>query len=252
MKDFSFNGKVFLGNRLSNGKPGKLRWVDDASTLGIQLTTDKEERQESWSGQRLTSVTIPKAKKARFTLVLNAATAANLALALQTEAQAVTTGSVTGEALPPGLVAGDVVMLDHPRISALTLTDAAKPTPAALVLGTHYRIESAPGGLIEILNPATLVQPFSAAYTHAAYVNLAMFKLNNVERYGVLDGINTVDDERVRVTVYRMKFDPVSDLSLITDSLGNLNLAGDILFDATNFQNANLGGFARVQLPEEV
>lgn len=250
MKDFSFNGKVFLGERLSTGKPGKLRWVDDASTLGIQLTTDKEERQESWSGQRLTSVTIPKAKKARFTLVLNALTAANLALAVQSEAQAVVTGSVSGEELPPGLAAGDTVMLDHPRISDLALTDSGG-TPVTLDLGTHYRIESPAGGLVEILDPAALVQPFSAAYTHDAYVNLAMFKLNNVERYGVLDGINTVDDERVRVMVYRMKFDPVSDLALITDSLGNLNLAGDILFDAVNFQNANLGGFARVQLPEE-
>jgi hypothetical protein len=250
MKDFSFNGKFFLGQRLSNGKPGKMRWVDDASTLGIQLTVDKEERQESWSGQRLTSVTIPKAKKARFTLVLNAMTAENLALAVQSEAQAIATGSVSGEALPAALAAGDIVMLDHPRISALALTDAATPTPAPLVLNTHYRIESPAAGLVEILDPGALVQPFSAAYTHDAYINLAMFKLNNVERYGVLDGINTVDDERVRVTVYRMKFDPVSDLALITDSLGNLNLAGDILFDAVNFQNANLGGFARVQLPE--
>ena len=251
MKDFSFNGKFFLGERRSNGKPGKMRWTDDASTLNIQLTVDKEERQESWSGQRLTSVTIPKAKKARFTLALNAMSAANLALAVQSEAQAIATGSVTGEPLPAALVAGDIVLLDHPRISAVALTDSATPTPAALVLGTNYRIESPAGGLIEILDPGALVQPFSAAYTHDAYVNLAMFKLANVERYGMLDGINTVDDERVRVDVYRMKFDPVSDLALITDSLGNLNLSGDILFDAVNFQNANLGGFARVALPED-
>jgi len=250
MKDFSFQGKVHLGERLSSGKPGRMRWVDDASTLNIGLTADKEERSESWSGQRLTSVVLPKAKKANFTLVVNAATAANLALALQSEAVAVATGSVTGEVLPTGLVAGDMIALDHPRISALALTDSAG-TPATLDEDTHYRIDSPAGGMIEILDPASLVQPFKAAYTHAAYTNLAMFKVPSVERYGILDGINTVDDERVRVLVYRMQFDPVSELALITDGLGNLNLTGSILFDAVNFRDANLGGFASVQLPEE-
>ena len=251
MKDFSFQGKVHLGARLPSGKPGRMRWVDDASTLNIQLTTDKEERQESWSGQRLTSVSIPKAKKASFTLVLNAANSQNLALAVQSEANTIATGSVTGELLPEGLVAGDFIALDHPRISALAITDSTPVTPLPVVLDTNYRIDSPMGGMIEILDPGALVQPFKAAYTHAAYVNLAMFKLAQIERYGILDGINTVDDERVRVMIYRMQFDPVSDLGLITDSLGNLNLSGSILFDATNFRDANLGGFARVQLPED-
>lgn len=251
MKDFSFQGKVHLGARLPNGKPGRMRWVDDASNLTIQLTTDKEERQESWSGQRLTSVSIPKAKKASFTLVLNAASSQNLALAVQSEASTIATGSITGEVLPLALVANDMIALDHPRISALAITDSTAGTPLALALDTNYRIDSPKGGMLEILDPGAFVQPFKAAYTHDAYVNLAMFKLAQVERYGIMDGINTVDDERVRVMIYRMQFDPVSDLGLITDSLGNLNLSGSILFDSTNFRDANLGGFARVQLPED-
>ncbi|MCY1412477.1 hypothetical protein D9M71_278870 [compost metagenome] len=250
MKDFSFQGKFHLGRRLATGKPGALQWVDDASELSIALSMDQEERQESWSGQRLTSVILPKAKKATFVLTLNAASSENLALALQAQLTKVPTGSVTGELLPPDLVAGDLIALDHPRMSALTLTDS-KPTPTPLALGTHYQIESAAASMIKLLDPAALVQPFKAAYTHDAYHNLAAFKIGRPERYGILDGINTVDDERVRVLIYRMSFDPVENLALITDGLGNLKLKGSILLDQINFPKANLGGFAAVQKAED-
>lgn len=251
MKDFSFQGKVFLGMRLPNGKPGALRWVDDASQLSVALQTETSERNESWSGNRLTSVRLPKAKKATFTLVINSFNAENIALALQGESAAITGSTVTGETLPLGLVAGNVVALDHPRISALVMTDS-NGTPATLTAGTHYRVESSEGGLVEILNPASFTQPLKAAYTYAGYVNLKAFTVSNVERYLVLDGINTVDNERLRVKIYRMSFDPVSDLGLITDDLGNISLTGSILFDSVNYLSANLGGFLSAQLPSEV
>jgi hypothetical protein len=252
MKDFSFQGKVHIGLRQANGKPGALRWVDDASQFSIALQTETSERQESWSGNRLTSVRIPKAKKATFTLVINAANAQNMALALQGTATAVAGSTVTGEVLPLGLVAGDLVALDYPRISALTLSDSTPVTPLVPTLNTHYTIDSADGGIIKIVNPAGFVQPLKAAYTYGAHVNLSAFTIASIERYLILDGINTVDNERIRLRAYRCAFDPVSDLGLITDDLGNISLSGSILFDSVNYANANLGGFCSVQLPSEV
>jgi hypothetical protein len=251
MKDFSFQGKVYLGLRGSNGKPLALAWVDDASQLQVKLTNDIEERQESYSGNRLPSVRMPKAKKAEFSLTLNAFSKMNLATALSSTPVDVATGSVTGEVFPSGLAVGDVVALDHRDISALAVTDS-NATPATLTLGTNYSLESGPGGLVKLLNLGAYTQPFKGAYTYADSVRLPMFTAGQIERYLLLDGINTVSNERVRVRLYRCSFDPVPQLDLITDALSSLQLGGGVLYDSTNAADANLGGFGRIEMPKEV
>lgn len=251
MKDFSFNGKVYLGLRdAATGKPLALRWVDDASQLQVKLTTDTEERQESHSGNRLTSVRLTKAKKADFSLTLNAFSKKNLALGLQSNPVDVTLGTVTGEVLPDALVAGDVVALDHRDVSSVVITDS-NATPATLVLGTDYSEESLPGGLIRIISLGAYTQPFKAAYSYAASVTVPMFNAAQPERFILLDGINTVTGERARVSLFRAVFDPASQLDLITDSLSSLALSGSVLYDSVNAASANLGGFGRIELPPE-
>lgn len=249
MRDFSFQGKVYIGSRLSSGKSGGMRWVDDASELTLSLETETTERQESYSGQRLTSVRLQKAKKASFTLVLNSASAENLALALQGTVTDKAGASVTNEVLPT-LAVGEIAQLDYPRISSLVITDSTG-SPVTATLGTHYSIESALGGLIKILSLSGLVQPLKAAYTYAAHKLLTMFTSGVQEKYIIMDGINTVDNERVRIRIYRAQFDPISELGMIQDDLGNLNFTGSILYDDTNAADANLGGFASCQLPDE-
>jgi hypothetical protein len=253
MKDFSFQGKVYLGMRGADGKPQALRWVDDSSQLQVKLSTDTEERQESYSGNRLTSVRLQKAKKAEFTLVLNAFSKQNLALGLYGSALDVATGTATAEAFPTGLAVGDVVALDHRDVSTVVITDSTA-TPKTLVEGTDYSIESAPGGLVKLLalgSPA-YTQPFKAAYSYAASVRLPMFTAGIPERYLVFDGINTVDNSRVRVRLYRAVFDPADTLDMITDALSSLSLKGSVLFDSVNVADANLGGFGRIELPGDV
>ena len=153
-------------------------------------------------------------------------------------------GSVTGEVLPSGLVAGDRIKLDHPFVSALAITDSAG-TPATLA-PANYNLESPNAGLIELLDPGALVQPFKAAYTYAGRQSFTMFTAAPPERYILLDGINTETNEPVIVTLYRCKFDPVSDLAFINDEYGNFALTGSVLYDVVNAANANLGGFGRI------
>lgn len=252
MKDFSFQGKVYLGQRGTDGKPQALRWVDDASQLQIQLSTDTEERQESWSGKRLTSVRLTKSTKADFTLTLNAFSVANLALALGATKQDVASGSATAEAFPDSLAVGDIIALDHRDVSDVVISDSTSGTPATLTEGTDYKVESAEGGLIKLLNLGSYTQPFTAAYSYAATARLPLFTAGaSSERYILLDGINTVDQTRARVRLYRGAFDPASQLDLITDSLSSLEMKGSVLFDSVNAEDANLGGFGRIELPGE-
>jgi hypothetical protein len=255
MKDFSFQGKVYLGTRQSNGKPGALQWVDDASVLQIKLAADVSTRQESYSGNRLPSARLSKSKSATLTLTLSAFLANNLALGLYGQSSDVAGGSITSgqDLMPAGLQVGDVVALKYGNVSAFTLKDSASGSPASLDLGTDYEIESAAGGLIKLLNVTGFTQPFDPAYTYADGTNLAMFTQPAPERYLLLDGVNTVegDSSPVRVELYRVVFDPISTLDLISDDFGTLELTGSVLYDSTNAADANLGGFGKLLLPAE-
>lgn len=253
MKDFSFQGKVYLGERdTATGKPKALRWVDNASTLQLSLSEDTDKPRESHTGHKMVTSVIGKGQDGTFTLTLTAFSAQNLALALSGTVTDIVTGTVTAEAFPADLVVGDIIALDHRDVSDLVITDSTG-TPVQLVEGTDYSIESAAGGLVKMLAVDTYTQPFKGAYSYAAATKIAAFTNPRPERYLLLDGINIADPAwpHVRVQAYRCSFDPVSNLDLIQDGQGNLELKGTLLYDAVNAATSSNGGYFNVELPDE-
>lgn len=251
MKDFSFQGKVHLGARLAGGKPGALSWVGDAPTCEVSLNTDSETRKESYSGKRLTSAYLQKGTDVSIKLTLNWATADNLVLGLYGTSLAVTSGTVTAEALPSGLAVGNIVALEHGGISAVVVKDSAG-TPATLAANTDYRIDSANGGTLEILNLGSYVQPFKVDYSYTASADVTMFTSDPPERYLLLDGINTVDNSPRRLRLYRVRFNPLATLPLINDGFGQIELSGAVLYDSEAAADASLGGFGKLEQPTAV
>lgn len=250
IQDYSFQGKVYLGERDANGNPQSLVWVGDASVAQVALATDVSERQESFSGNRLTSARLQKSKKATFNLTLNYFSPQNLALALYGNQISVATGTVTAESFPATLAQGDFVALEHRDVSALVITDSAASTPKTLVEGTDYTLDSAPAGIVKIIgDPSGFTQPLKAAYTYAAAVNVPLFVTGIPERYLVLDGINTLDNSRVKARLYRCVFDPAKQLDLISADLASFELSGSVLYDALHASDSNMGGFGRIELP---
>ena len=248
MKDFSFQGKVYLGARLAGGKPGAMRWVGDAPICSIAMSTESETRRESYSGNRMPSATLNLGNSAELTLTLNYAEADNLALGLYGNVATVVGATVTEEALPADLADDDVVILENGNVSDVVLTDSTG-TPVVLVEGTHYEVESAAGGVIRLLDVSSLTQPILADYTYGGSVDVAMFTATPPERYLMLDGINTIDGSRVRVRLYRVKFNPASELPLINEGFGQLELTGTVLFDSDSALDSALGGFGKIELP---
>lgn len=248
MRDYSLQGKVLLGASLPGGKPGALRWVDDAAVLNIALSTNEETRQESWSGNKRTTATLSGPTEATFNLTLHHMSRENLALALYGETRTVAAGSITGESFPP-VADGDLVALDRGGISNVQITDS-NATPATLTEDTHFRVDDVEGGVLEMLDTSTFTQPFLADYEHMASDDVTMFTAAPPIRYLLFSGLNRVDEyrnERVRARLYKMKFNPVSQLDLINESFGSLELSGTLLFEPTAALDDAFGGYGRME-----
>ena len=249
MRDFSFQGRIYLGTRLPNGQPDKLTWVGDQSSCELTLNTENADRTETYSGQRLQSARLRTSTTVELSLVLRYFNAYNVQLGLYATPNNVVAASVAGEALPAGIVAGDrVALAKGVNVSSLVVTQQGG---GAVTLGTHYRADAAGGSVLEFLDVAGLTQPLQAAYSHAAFTDLPLFTAQSPERYFYLDGVNTLDGSRIQAHLYRVQFNPAEGLAFINEEFGELSLSGTALFDPTAAADPLLGGFGKLRIPTE-
>ena len=67
------------------------------------------------------------------------------------------------------------------------------------------------------------------------------------ERYLRLEGINTAQgNAKVLVELYRVAFDPLKEISFISDEYNKFELEGSLLADTTKPYDAVLGQFGRI------
>jgi hypothetical protein len=245
MAYFSGQGRVYIANRDSNGNPLALRWLGNVPELKVSLNVETIEHTESYSGQRLTDLSLIKKKDGEFTCAIEDFSIENLELTLYGQTSSVTAGTVTNEALPTGVVAGGIYLLANQFVSSVVVKDSAA-SPATLTAGTHYKVH-AEQGAIEFLNVAGFTQPFKVDYSYGAAMRLAMFKSAKPEVWLRFDGLNTADgNKRVIVDLYRVVLNPTKDLSLIGDELQKFELSGKVLADTTKSDTGPLGLFGRV------
>jgi hypothetical protein len=245
MAYFSGQGRVYIATRDSNGNPQALRWLGNVPELKVSLNVETIEHKESYSGQRLTDLSLIKGKDGEFSCAIEDFSIENLELTLYGQTSSVTAGTVTNEALPTGAVVGGIYLLANQFVSAVVVKDSAA-TPATLTAGTHYKVH-AEQGAIEILNVGTFTQPFKVDYSYGAAKRLAMFKTAQPEVWLRFDGLNTADsNKRVIVDLYRVVLNPSKDFSLIGEELQKFDLSGRVLADVTKSDTGPLGIFGRV------
>lgn len=243
----SLQGSFYAATRnTTTGQPGKRTWLGNASEASLKLSVDKSDKTESFSGTRGLYGSLIKAKSAELELTLDEFILESLGIALHCTPVAVTAGTVTGEAFPTGLVAGDEVQLDKRFVSSVVLQDSAG-VPVT-VDTADFSVSSAPG-FVKIIDPSGYTQPFVADYSYAAASNLALFSSTTPpERWISFDGINTVTGKKIVLDLFRVQFDPVDDFGLINDDWGGLKLKGSCLLDPINLLDSNMGGYGRLTL----
>jgi hypothetical protein len=247
---FSYQGKVALGIRNSNGSRGAARWAGSASVCELDMTEDQDELQESFSGQRGLYATLPTKKTVKVKLTLSELNDDNAALALGGQKVSVDAGTVTGEPIPAGK-AGEMWALDFAKVSSVDLVGGAGGT-TPLVLDTDYSLDLTMGVGTWLTDQATAA---SGDYEYAAHSIITALSGSRPEFYVLFNGINTVDgtNSRFRGEVYRVTFPPASTLALIQSSFGTLELEGTALVDAVRQPDPNFGPYARAILidPDE-
>lgn len=242
----SFQGRVYLGERNVNGEPINVRTPGNVADLSLSLKTDVIEHYESQTGQRAVDLRLVKQKSATVALTIEEFTKENLALALYGNHETGTGGSVTNEAIGGAApVVGDRYFLAHPKVSALSIVDSAG-TPATLTLGTHYTADT-DFGAIQFLDTTGLTAPYKASYAFGDVSEIGIFTQPLPERYLRLEGLNTAQgNAKVLVELYRVAFDPLKELALISTEYNKFDLEGSLLADSTKPYDAVLGQFGRI------
>ena len=240
--NFSGQGIVYAAERLSTGKPGRLQDLGNCTSFKLDLKTDVMKVSESRSGNRLPYARIGKGNESEVALTITDFLLDNLGLGLYGTKITKAAGTVTGEVLPTGLVAGDRIQLANPKVSSVVLKDSAA-TPATLTAATHYNADLDPGH-ISIVDVGSFTQPFKADYSYASSKKLGAFAASPSEKMLILEGVNTADNwRRVRITVFRVVLDPITGLDLINDDLAKLELKGSALYDPLRATSDPLGQF---------
>jgi hypothetical protein len=246
----SFQGRVYLGKRDSNGNPIEVRSPGNVAELKLSLKTDVLEHYESQSGQRSLDHRMIKSKSATINLSIEEFTKENLALALYGTHVATASGTVTDEPIAINAggavpVVGDRYFLAHPKVSTLILKDSTG-TPATLTLGTHYTADT-DFGAIQFLDTTGLTAPYKASYAFGDVSEIGIFTQPLPERYLRLEGLNTAQgNAKVLVELYRVAFDPLKELALISTEYNKFDLEGSLLADSTKPYDAVLGTFGRI------
>lgn len=228
---YSGQGSLYVAERdATTGKPKGFLPIGNVPELTIDIEVSKYEHKESESGNRLLDLTLVKEKKGKFKFKLENLSLDNLAMGLYGEKAVVATGNVAAETIKA--YKGKRVPLAHPDVSAVVVKDATDVT--TYVLNTDYTVD-AKNGVITILTGSAIVEAVDlhVAYTYAGYTNMEAFTAAaSPERYLRFEGLNTVDNSRVIIDMYRAQFDPLTNYGLINEELGAVDMAGALLADA--------------------
>jgi len=242
----SFQGRVYLGKRDPLGNPIEVRSPGNVADLKLSLKTEEQEHFESQSSQRSLDHRMIKSKSATVSMSVEEFTKENLALALYGTAVASTGGTVTNEPIGGAVpMVGDRYFLAHPKVTTLVVKDSAA-TPTVLTLGTQYTVDT-DFGAVQFLDTTGLTAPFKASYAFGDVSEIGIFTQPLPERYLRLEGLNTAQSNaRVLVELYRVAFDPLKELALISNDYNKFDLEGSLLADSSKPYDAVLGQFGRI------
>lgn len=240
MTDKSFIGKgVVYKDGIDIGNVSKL-------TLGVEQDKITLPNYRTGGGgnynsvDRITSVTVA--------MTLHDFSAENLAAALFGASSAVTSATVTDESISaPASLTGDPLVETAAVIdTAASVTVTSDPVGTTYTDGTDYTVTAA-GIKILASGSISASEPLLISYTKKAVDVVEGITTSGVEVALTFVGLNEAQSNApVVVNIHRVKFSAASEVSLIGDEFGALELTGEALADTT-ITGAGLSQYAKIQ-----
>lgn len=241
---YSGQGVVMVGDRnATSGKPEGLLPVGNVSDLKISIGTTVIEHKESQTGQRGIDLRLTTETKCTLSMTMENFIAANLATALRGASTAVTGATITGEAVSSKR--GMVAPLAHMKVSAVTVKEGATTLTAYTNDTTtwDYKLNADAGSIL--LNDgsgigvagltggtAGAVVSLTVDYTYATQNQIDALTLGTQEKFLRFEGLNTADTNApVVIEVFKFSVDPLKELSMISDTVQQFVLEGNVLAD---------------------
>lgn len=133
----------------------------------------------------------------------------------------------------------------HRAITSLVIEDSST-VPQTLTLDTHYSLDAV-SGRIEFLDVESFTLPLVADYSHQDPAHVSMLTAAQEEYFVSFENINKANsNDPGSVELYRVRFDPASNIDFLSDELQVLELQGTVLADPdVDSSDTVLGQFGR-------
>lgn len=271
---YSGQGSLYAAQRNAAGQALGFIPLGNVPALEIAVEVSKFDHKEAESGQRAIDLTLIQEKKGTFTMTMESLNPTNLAMAFWGSNQTIAAGSIT-DLVVIARVSATVTALRIPIENAVTgvtyagvsnvvVGDNTTPT-VTYEFGTtptaagslNGWVDEANGTLI-IFDTATQTSKGAAAnivegqdlyldFDNAASEVIHAFTDTSQERWLRFEGLNTVDDTRVIIDIFKANLDPLAGYGLINEELAAVEITGSVLYDANQlgtskfFRQVNAG-----------
>lgn len=178
-------------------------------------------------------------------------TASILAKYLFGTSAAVAGGSITAEAFPTGIVAGDITPFPNDRTHLSTFTSIVDSagSPATLVNLTDYEVDEK-AGVVKWQGGSfgTYTQPFKLNGTEAAGTGVGLIMQRVIHQWLRVKTYNLADSDAVVVVdLYKCDIEPANEWQLINDGsdVNKYVIPFEMLKDTTKSSSATFGQYGR-------
>lgn len=241
-KYYSGQGALLIAERdATTGKPKGYSHVGNVPDLKISISVSVTEHKESTTGQRAVDKRITTETKVNVSATLESLNKENLAKALRGTAAAVVAGSAVDE--PVTAYLGKTSALAHVKVSTVVVKSTDE-TPVTYEAGKNYTVNPEAGS-INILTTAEQTaagaavniedaEELEVSYSYAAQETVEAMTEAAKDYCLRFEGMNTeLDNKAVVVEVFKFSADPLKELSLIGDGIGQMTLEGSAQADLT-------------------
>lgn len=241
----SLQGATHLARTLP-GQAKILRELGNQTQLKLSIESEKMEKYETKTGKRQKVFEMTKTRGVNIEMVLDEQKREDIALAFQAAMNSTQAEAITDAAINGTLKVGDKIKLDGFNLTDVVLKDSTSGAAVTAVAGQHYAVDLK-YGTVEILDLGGLTQPLIATYQTGETETTVLFTLpDDAEYYLLFEGINSTNDKRLALEIWRFKPEVQGEMDFINEETGEVSINGSALADPAKNTDPKLGGFGRI------